>query len=200
MSGLMVLGPLLSTCISAKCIDSLMALSSLERPLSSSFRRGSTLALIFISFPRAAAARVLTVRALSCRPFTNVLWSCGTKGFNTRPPFPIMMAKVCVMAALTCHGKRSPIIRMRGPVILTADGLSAPNDVASIISPSASAANSRCSDVPWSRPCSNKGNKGARALGWQRPRSSIASARAPPERRLARRLLSVREDIDSLMY
>jgi hypothetical protein len=51
---------------------------------------------------------------LSCRHLTKVVCSWGRKGFREMPPFLIMIVRVDKIALFTCHGKRSPIMRMRG--------------------------------------------------------------------------------------
>lgn len=52
--------------------------------------------------------------ALSCKHLIKVVCSWGRKGLNAIPPFPIKMHKVERMAPFTCHGKRSPTMRIRG--------------------------------------------------------------------------------------
>lgn len=104
-----------------------------------SLTKGSTRVLSALSFPRADAALVRTdllfkfcVRGgktieqtakrndsntnllLSCRHLTNVVWSCGRKGLSASPPLEMMIVRVDRIADLTCHGNRSPRIRIRG--------------------------------------------------------------------------------------
>ena len=60
---------------------------------------------------------------------------------------------MCRIAALTPHGKRSPTMRISGPVIAITLGLSALADVSETASPSAAAACSRSSGDAVISPC-----------------------------------------------
>jgi len=57
---------------------------------------------------------IISNLVLSCRHLTNVVCSWGRKGFREIPPFFIIVVRVDKMALFTCHGNRSPIIRIRG--------------------------------------------------------------------------------------
>mmetsp|Transcript_51237 Transcript_51237/g.123203 ORF Transcript_51237/g.123203 Transcript_51237/m.123203 type:complete len:230 (-) Transcript_51237:56-745(-) len=103
----------------------------------------------------AAAARMRTSLVPSCRLLTHVVCSCGTKGLSSACPLPMSSASVPRMAALTGAAKRSPTMRMSGPVIWMTKGLSASADVSSMASPSASAAASRSCNLTEARPLSS---------------------------------------------
>ena len=64
----------------------------------------------------ACAARLASALG-SARHLRKVVCSCGTKGLSPAPARASRMPSVLRMAALVCHGKRSPTMRIRGPVI-----------------------------------------------------------------------------------
>lgn len=62
--------------------------------------------------------------------------------------FSSSSARVSSRAVFTIQAKRSPKIRMRGPVMLITDGRSASGEVSLMTAPSALAASSFCSGLP----------------------------------------------------
>lgn len=70
-----------------------------------------TITLVIVA---AKSFKSVSDRVLSCRHLMNVVCNWGRKGFRAMPPFLIMIVKVDKMALLTCHGNRSPMIRIRG--------------------------------------------------------------------------------------
>lgn len=62
--------------------------------------------------------------------------------------FASSSVRVSSRAVFTIQVKRSPRIRMRGPVMLTTDGRSASGEVSLMTAPSALAASSFCSGLP----------------------------------------------------
>mmetsp|Transcript_21110 Transcript_21110/g.50935 ORF Transcript_21110/g.50935 Transcript_21110/m.50935 type:complete len:257 (-) Transcript_21110:5954-6724(-) len=139
--------------------------SAPRHPATRSLRRGSTRGAIFTILASAPTARARTTLEDSERDLTKVVWSCGRNGFIMIPPRTRRSESVERIAALTCHGKRSPMIRMSGPDICTTIGLSAASEVASTHRPRPSAASARVSGVA---PCISawrkKGRIGARPL------------------------------------
>uniref|UniRef100_A0A7C9CPZ7 Uncharacterized protein n=1 Tax=Opuntia streptacantha TaxID=393608 RepID=A0A7C9CPZ7_OPUST len=109
------------------------------------------------------------VLVLSCRHFMNVVCNWGRKGLSAMPPFLIMMVNVDKIALFTCQGNRSPMIRIRGPVIGITNSFRACSLVTSINSPRPSAACSLSSADPLIRPCRKIGSTGRRAFGRQNP-------------------------------
>ncbi len=85
-------------------------------PFNNSVMRGSTLADKVIKEERAVAPCILTLRLGSWRDLIKVVWSWGRKGLRVIPPFKMSRLRVFKMAALTSHEKRSPMIRIRGPI------------------------------------------------------------------------------------
>mmetsp|Transcript_52020 Transcript_52020/g.129546 ORF Transcript_52020/g.129546 Transcript_52020/m.129546 type:complete len:242 (-) Transcript_52020:3081-3806(-) len=147
-------------------------------PATRSLRRGSTRGDMATSLARALTERPLTSLLLSDRDLTKMVWSWGRKGFIMAPPLPSSCSSVCRMAALTCQGKRSPMMRMRGPDICTTIGLSAASDVAVTSSPRPCAACSLVSGDPCMRACRKKGSTGASPLVRLKP----GTAPSPQER------------------
>ena len=99
------------------------------------------------------APRARTAFAGSESALTKVVCSCGTKGLSSMDPLVISSVSVCRMAALTAGGKRSPTMRINGPVIWMTYGLSAAGEVRPTASPRAAADCSRSSGVPVISPC-----------------------------------------------
>lgn len=164
-----------------------MVLSSVFfTPLCSSVNKGSTRVWSLISFWSALAAHMRTSRLGSFSALMKVVWSCGRKGFNMAPTcytrenvtmrrkttvttnekeciqtLPNKSPRVCSTATLTFHVKRSPRIRIKGPVMFTTKGLRAAALVRLITSPSPLAACSFNSGVPLRIPSLNIGRIGA---------------------------------------
>mmetsp|Transcript_43207 Transcript_43207/g.109364 ORF Transcript_43207/g.109364 Transcript_43207/m.109364 type:complete len:353 (-) Transcript_43207:505-1563(-) len=127
-------------------------------------------ALILLRAPMLRAALCRTCEACSLRHFMKVVCIWGTNGLRPTPALLMSKPIVLRMAALICQEKRSPMMRMSGPVIWTTKGLSVASSVQSTSSPSPSAASSRSSALlPCSTPCRYTGRNGASALGRHRP-------------------------------
>mmetsp|Transcript_16439 Transcript_16439/g.34707 ORF Transcript_16439/g.34707 Transcript_16439/m.34707 type:complete len:286 (-) Transcript_16439:243-1100(-) len=131
----------------------------------SSVANGSTRADSATSLHRAVAPRMRTTRVVSESALTNVVCSCGTNGLRSAAPLDMSMDRVCRISALTPHGKRSPTMRMRGPVIWMTYGLSVVSGVRSTNSPKAAAACSRSSGEPVISPCRWIATRGPMPLG-----------------------------------
>lgn len=74
-----------------------------------------------------------------------------------RQTFASSSVRVSSRAVFTVQAKRSPRMRMRGPVMLTTDGRSASGEVSLMTAPRALAASSFCSGLPLRTPSLNTG-------------------------------------------
>mmetsp|Transcript_60076 Transcript_60076/g.141730 ORF Transcript_60076/g.141730 Transcript_60076/m.141730 type:complete len:442 (-) Transcript_60076:1499-2824(-) len=154
-----------------------MPLSEVLMPAIRSLTRGSTRVIMVTSCARPCTERARTTLECSLSDLTKVVCSWGRKGFIMIPPFCSSSSSVRTIAALTCHGKRSPMMRIRGPLICTTIGFSAAALVACTSSPSPSAACSRVSGVaPCMSACRKKGRIGASPLLLLKPVTPPAAA------------------------
>mmetsp|Transcript_124175 Transcript_124175/g.386696 ORF Transcript_124175/g.386696 Transcript_124175/m.386696 type:complete len:296 (-) Transcript_124175:471-1358(-) len=122
-------------------------------PVVSSLISGSVRADSRTSVPRDSAAFWRTASEGSARQRTYVVCSCGRKGLRVAPPRISRDLSVSTMAFFTVPGKRSPTIRIKGPVIFTTYGFKASSEVWPTSSPRPLAASSRASAEPNMRPC-----------------------------------------------
>lgn len=67
-------------------------------------------------------AQTLRIRTGSARHLRKVVCSCGRKGLSAGPALPSSASSVPRMAALTPDAKRSPMMRISGPVICEVEG------------------------------------------------------------------------------
>mmetsp|Transcript_39032 Transcript_39032/g.79907 ORF Transcript_39032/g.79907 Transcript_39032/m.79907 type:complete len:444 (+) Transcript_39032:387-1718(+) len=166
-----------SAASSASMWLSLPAPSDVLTPANKSLMSGSTRVIMVTSCAKPRTERARTSFECSLSDLTKVVWSCGRKGFIMTPPFWRRRSSVLRMAALTWEGKRSPMMRMRGPLIWTTMGLSAASLVHCTSSPSPTAACSRVSGVA---PCMSawrkKGSSGASPLVRLKPGTPLGGA------------------------
>eukprot|EP00128_Syssomonas_multiformis_P004664 Colp12_sorted_trinity150504_noHs@7801 len=142
--------------------------------LSSSLRRGTMRVCRGMSLPSASAACILTTRVGSLSALMKVVCSCGRNGLSMGPALANRRERVTKIALLTFQAKRSPITRMRGPVISRTTGpVRAGPAVHLMMSPRAAAACSFVSGWPYTSAWRSMGRRGATPLGRENPASSL---------------------------
>lgn len=103
--------------------------------------------------------------------------------------FASSSVRVSSRAVFTIQAKRSPRIRMRGPVMLTTEGRSASGEVSLMTAPSALAASSFCSGLPVRTPSLSTGRMQVTPCGGRRRKTLLV-----PVRRLNQRVPTPAEE------
>lgn len=107
--------------------------------------------------------------------------------------FASSSVRVSSRAVFTIQAKRSPRIRMRGPVMLTTEGRSASGEVSLMTAPSALAASSFCSGLPVRTPSLSTGRIQVTPCGRRRRKTFLVLVR-----RLNKHVLTPAEELHLL--